>query len=70
MKVMLNFWKYKLWKLKEVFEGQEAWYDGFSTFYVGSDGKVYKHVCDKVRSFEELSFLNNNNLVTVNAGRK
>lgn len=48
MKVMLNFWKFKLWKLKEVFEGQEAWYDGFSTFYVGSNGLIYKHVVDKV----------------------
>jgi hypothetical protein len=48
LKVFLNFWKFKLWKLKELWEGQEAWYDGFSTFYVGSDGKIYKHVCDKV----------------------
>ena len=46
---MLNFWKFKLWKLKEIFEGQESWYDGFSTFYVGNDGSVYKHVVDKVR---------------------
>lgn len=50
LKVMLNFWKYKLWKLNEVFDKQEAWYDGFSTFYVGSDGLVFKHVADKVTS--------------------
>ncbi|XP_066994200.2 uncharacterized protein [Anabrus simplex] len=48
MKVMLTFWKYKLWKLKEIFEAQEAWYDGFSTFYVGGDGLIYKHVADKM----------------------
>lgn len=24
------------------------WYDGFSTFYVGSDGLIHKHVADKV----------------------
>jgi len=24
------------------------WYDGFSTFYVGGDGLVYRHVADKV----------------------
>lgn len=47
-KVMMNFWKYKLWKLKEIFEEQEAWYDGFSIFYVGSDGLVIKHIVDKV----------------------
>lgn len=23
LKVMLNFWKYKLWKIKEVFDSQE-----------------------------------------------
>jgi hypothetical protein len=49
LKVMLNFWKYKLWKLKEIFDEQESWYDGFSTFYVGSDGLIIKHVVDKVR---------------------
>lgn len=26
-----------------------AWYDGFSTFYVGDDGKVHRHDADKVR---------------------
>ena len=24
------------------------WYDGFSTFYVGNDGKIFKHVADKM----------------------
>lgn len=24
------------------------WYDGFSTFYVGGDGLVQKHIVDKV----------------------
>lgn len=44
---MLTFWRYKLWKIKEIFEEQEAWYDGFSIFYVGNDGLVYKHIADK-----------------------
>ncbi|XP_050071744.1 uncharacterized protein C6orf136 homolog [Anopheles maculipalpis] len=48
LKVMLQFWKYKLWKLKEIFDDQEAWYDGFSVLYVGSDGLVSKHVVDKI----------------------
>lgn len=46
-RVMLNFWKFKLWKLKELFDDQEAWYDGFSTFYIGNTGSIYKHVADK-----------------------
>lgn len=54
LKVMLNFWKFKLWKLKEIFEDQEAWYDGFSTFYVGSNGLVFKHVADKVSYYADL----------------
>jgi hypothetical protein len=65
---MLTFWKYKLWKLQEIFEDQEAydninllcfqkklfffiffrWYDGFSIFYVGDDGLVFKHIVDRV----------------------
>lgn len=24
------------------------WYDGFSTFYVGADGLIQKHIVDKV----------------------
>lgn len=45
---MLTFWKFKLWKIREIFEEQEAWYDGFSTMYVGDDGLIWKHVADKV----------------------
>lgn len=48
MRVMFQFWKYKLWKLKEIFADTEAWYDGFSVFHVGPDGLIYKHVADKV----------------------
>lgn len=25
-----------------------SWIDGFSTMYVGSDGKIFKHVADRV----------------------
>ena len=48
LKVMLQFWKYKLWDLKKAFDDRESWYDGFSIFYVGSNGMIYKHVADKV----------------------
>ncbi|KAI5631897.1 hypothetical protein NE865_15369 [Phthorimaea operculella] len=47
-KVFFMFWKYKLWNMKEIWKDQELWYDGFSTFYVGADGLIQKHVCDKV----------------------
>lgn len=45
---MFLFWKYKLWELKKAFQEQESWYVGFSTFYVGADGLIYKHVADKM----------------------
>lgn len=48
MKVMFQFWKYKLWQIREMFDEQESWYDGFSTMYVGVDGLIYRHVADKV----------------------
>lgn len=49
LRVFLTFWRFKIWKLKEeITENQEMWYDGFSTFYVGGDGLIYKHVVDKV----------------------
>ncbi|XP_050098962.1 uncharacterized protein C6orf136 homolog [Anopheles aquasalis] len=55
LKVMLQFWKYKLWKLKEIFDEQEAWYDGFSVLYVGSDGLVAKHVVDKIMPDDDVA---------------
>lgn len=48
LKVMFQFWKFKLWKIREAFEEEEAWYDGFSIFYLGADGLISKHVADKV----------------------
>ncbi|RZC33147.1 C6orf136 -like, partial [Asbolus verrucosus] len=48
LKVMITFWKYKLWNFREMFDKTEAWYDGFSTFYVNVHGEVYKHVADKM----------------------
>ncbi|XP_011206140.1 uncharacterized protein C6orf136 homolog [Bactrocera dorsalis] len=48
LKVMLSFWKYKLWQMKEIFDEQESWYDGFSVCYLGPDGLIHKHVVDRV----------------------
>lgn len=30
------------------------WYDGFSTYYINGDGKVYKHVADKVMPDQDI----------------
>nr|CAG4651994.1 EOG090X09QP [Triops cancriformis] len=53
LKVMMNFWRYKLWQWKEVMNKQEVWYDGLSTFHVGSDGVIHLHVADKMMPDEE-----------------
>ncbi|XP_050577876.1 uncharacterized protein LOC126916273 [Bombus affinis] len=46
-RVFLTFWKIKMWNSKEQVDNTPAWYDGFSTFYVNNDGKVFKHIVDK-----------------------
>ncbi|XP_025830268.1 uncharacterized protein C6orf136 homolog isoform X2 [Agrilus planipennis] len=48
LKVLALFWKYKLWDIERLFNKAEGWYDGFSTFYVDNNGKVIKHVADKM----------------------
>ncbi|XP_017784546.1 PREDICTED: uncharacterized protein C6orf136 homolog [Nicrophorus vespilloides] len=48
LKVMILFWKYKLWNYKGIFDKSENWYDGFSSFYVNGDGQIVKHVADKM----------------------
>lgn len=53
MKILLTFWRYKLWQWKEMMGKQEAWYDGFSTFYVSSEGRVVLHVADKMMPDQE-----------------
>lgn len=59
MKVLFTFWKYKLWKLREMLNETETWYDGFSTFYLGDRGLIVKHTVDKVssRSFDRSRLL-------------
>jgi len=59
LKVMFQFWKYKLWQLKEVLKDQEAWYDGYSVCYLGDDGLIVKHVVDKVMPDESREAVEN-----------
>lgn len=47
-KVMVTFWKTKLWNTKDSIDKSEKWYDGFSTFYVNDEGLIYKHIVDKM----------------------
>ncbi|XP_020291991.1 uncharacterized protein LOC109858793 [Pseudomyrmex gracilis] len=48
-KVFVMFWKFRIFKIHEAINrDSEVWYDGFSTYYLNGDGKVYKHVADKI----------------------
>ncbi|CAK9821762.1 Uncharacterized protein C6orf136 homolog [Anthophora retusa] len=47
-RLFLTFWKFKLWNAKEYIQDAQSWYDGFSTFYVNNDSKVFKHIVDKM----------------------
>lgn len=51
--IFLSFWKFSLWNLREQVKEKPAWYDGFSTFYVNNDGKIFKHVVDKLMPDQE-----------------
>ncbi|KAK7074412.1 hypothetical protein SK128_024189 [Halocaridina rubra] len=53
LKAMFQFWKFKLWNWKSLSEQMESWYDGYSTFYVGGDGLVHKHVADSMMPDKE-----------------
>ncbi|CAL8143664.1 unnamed protein product [Orchesella dallaii] len=48
LRVMLKFWKFRLWKWQEIMNHQETWYDGISYFDVGGDAKIFQHLADKV----------------------
>ncbi|CAG9770368.1 unnamed protein product [Ceutorhynchus assimilis] len=48
LKVMFHFWKVKVWKYREMINHTVQWHDGYSTFYINSDGKIVKHVADKM----------------------
>ncbi|XP_043254276.1 uncharacterized protein LOC122398470 [Colletes gigas] len=51
--VFLQFWRVKIWRMKQHIRDQNSWYDGFSTFYVNNDGKIFKHVVDKMMPDQE-----------------
>lgn len=53
LKTLFMFWKFVLWKWKKTVDKETEWIDGFSVFFVGSDGLIYKHVCDKMMPDEE-----------------
>lgn len=47
-RVIFTFWRYKIGDIKRLITEPDTWMDGFSTFYVGEDGKIYRHTADKV----------------------
>ncbi|XP_032590638.1 uncharacterized protein C6orf136 homolog isoform X2 [Drosophila grimshawi] len=60
LKVMFQFWKYKIWQLQEILKDQEAWYDGYSICYLGEDGLISKHIVDKIMPDESREVVDSN----------
>uniref|UniRef100_T1J7T8 Uncharacterized protein n=1 Tax=Strigamia maritima TaxID=126957 RepID=T1J7T8_STRMM len=54
MKAFIKIWNIKNWDRKKLLEEEADWYDGFSIFYVGDDGAVYRHDCDKMIPDKEI----------------
>ena len=50
----LSFWRYRPGKFKEHLMDDSQWTDGFSTFYIGTDGLVFKHRVDQVIPDDEV----------------
>ncbi|EDW09801.2 uncharacterized protein C6orf136 homolog [Drosophila mojavensis] len=59
LKVMFQFWKYKVWQLQEILKDQEAWYDGYSVCFLGEDGLIGKHIVDKIMPDESREIVDN-----------
>lgn len=57
LKVMFQFWKYRVWQMKEILKDQEAWYDGYSICYLGDDGLISKQIVDKIMPDESRQFV-------------
>lgn len=53
LKVFLKIWKVRFWNWRELLNQEADWYDGFSIFYVGGNGLVTRHVCDRMMPDEE-----------------
>lgn len=68
LKVMFQFWKYKVWQMKEILKDQEAWYDGYSICYLGDDGLICKQIVDKIMPDESRQFVGDNSSTGLPSG--
>lgn len=49
-KLLLTFWRMNIIQSyrSKTPNANTEWIDGFSIFHINGEGKIYKHVCDKV----------------------
>ena len=54
-RIIFTFWRYvpTLYNKGLTEQPKSDIYDGFSTFYVNSDGKIYRHIADKMMPDDE-----------------
>lgn len=53
LRVLFMFWKFKIWQWRKMMNQEAEWTDGFSVMYVGADGLIYRHDCDKIMPDDE-----------------
>jgi len=53
IKMCLKYFPAQMWKRGNLDKAADTWYDGYSTFYVDNDDKIYKHRADKVMPDED-----------------
>ncbi|XP_022643670.1 uncharacterized protein C6orf136 homolog [Varroa destructor] len=48
LRIVILLWKFNILKYRDFLNKKSDFTDGFSIFYVNSDGKIWKHVVDKM----------------------
>lgn len=67
IRLIFQFWKYKISKWSEIFKQEELWYDGVSHLYLNKNGLIYKHLVTKItpESNNEVNFNSSNVLKAI-----
>lgn len=50
---ILQPWKIRIWDLNESIKTEAEWHDGFSILYIQGDGRIYKHILQRVMTNED-----------------
>ncbi|OQR76315.1 hypothetical protein BIW11_07851 [Tropilaelaps mercedesae] len=57
LRMIFSLWKYSIFRWREALGDKGYHVDGFSIFFVNSEGKIWKHVADKMMPDEDRAVL-------------